>query len=161
MLGNMEELRQRLELLLGAAPEPGPDLREREAREGEVAGRAQRERIAAAGGELARAALAFLGEILPPGTPAPAASRLAEAVRERLAEGLGEDAAGRPTLTLRLPDASVLEALTGSLGRILAGATPPSPSREPEPAGRRTPPAPVYGFRNRSGRPRAHEGSRL
>jgi len=133
MLSSMDDLRQRLELLLGAKPEPGPDLRERLAHEGELARRGRRERIAAAGGELVRAAVALLGELLPAGAPGPDASRLAEAVRERLTAGLGEDSVGRPTLTLTLPDPSVLGVLAASLGGIFAGQAPPAASPDPEP----------------------------
>jgi hypothetical protein len=121
MLGSMEELRQRLELLLGARAEPGFDLREREAREDEIAREARRERIAAAGGEIVRAALGLLAELLPAGAPSFAPSQLGEAVRERLAAGLGRDVAGRPTLTLPLPDTAALEAFASSLGRLLVG----------------------------------------
>ena len=138
MLTSVEDLRQRLELLLGAKPEPGLDLREREAREGELARRARRERIAAAGGELVRAAVALLGELLPAGAPGPDASRLAEVLRERLAEGLGEDATGRPTLTLTLPDPSALGVLATSLGGIFGGQPQLAAPPDREPAGIRS-----------------------
>jgi superfamily II DNA or RNA helicase len=122
MLGSIEDLRERLEILLGARPEAGVDLREREAREGELAGRARRERLAAAGSELARAAAAFLGELLPGAELAGAAAKLGDLVRTRLGEGLGRDASGRTTLTLTLPEPSALEAFAGALGRLFAGA---------------------------------------
>jgi len=121
MLSNMEELRRRLEVLLGARPEAGADLREREAREAELAQRDRRERLAAAGGELARAAAAFLGELFPGGELGSAAEKLGGFVRARLGEGIGRDESGRTTLTLTLPEPSVLEAFAGALGRLLGG----------------------------------------
>jgi superfamily II DNA or RNA helicase len=128
MLSNMEELRRRLEVLLGARSEAGADLREREAREAELAQRARRERLAAAGGELVRAAAAFLGELLPGGELAGAAAKLGDLVRARLGEGLGRDGSGRTTLTLTLPEPSALEGLAGALGRLFAGAAAPAAS---------------------------------
>jgi superfamily II DNA or RNA helicase len=121
MLSSVESLRERLEILLGAAPEPGVDVREREAREGELASQARRERLAAAGAELVRAAFGFLSQLLPSSPALSGASELAESVRGRIAAAVGEDSAGRPTLTLPLPDAPVLEALAGSLAQLAAG----------------------------------------
>ncbi len=127
MLSNIEELRQRLERLLGARSDAGADLREREAREAELAQQDRRERVAAAGGELVRAAAAFLGELFPAGElgGAGAAAKLDALVRAKLGEGLGRDASGRTTLTLTLPEPSVLGELAGALGRLLGGAVAP------------------------------------
>lgn len=45
---------------------------------------------------------------------------LADLFRKQLGGCLAEDEAGRPTLTVRLPDRSSLDALAGTLGRLLA-----------------------------------------
>jgi SNF2 family DNA or RNA helicase len=120
MLGNMEELRQRLEVLLGARPAAGVDERQREAREQEALHASRRERLAATGGALVAAAFSFLCEALPSGEPTPKATQLADTFRNQLAECLDEDESGRPTLTVKLPDRSSLDALANALGRLLA-----------------------------------------
>lgn len=113
LVSNVEELRQRLEVLLGARPEPGAD--QRETREAD----ARRERIAEAGGALVSAAFALLGELIPATGATPGSSRVAERIRRQLAECLDEDAAGRPRLTVVLPDRRALDALAASLGHLL------------------------------------------
>ena len=120
MLGNMEELRQRLEVLLGARPAAGVDERQRETREQEALRASQRERLAATGGALVAAAFSFLCEALPSGEPTPRATQLADTFRNQLAACLDEDESGRPTLTVKLPDRSSLDALANALGRLLA-----------------------------------------
>ena len=120
MLSNLEELRRRLEVLLGARAEAGVDEQEREAREGELERQARRDRLAAAGGELVGAAFSFLGELLPAGEPTSEATYLGDLFRKQLADCLEEDESGRPTLTVKLPDRSSLDALASALGRLLA-----------------------------------------
>ncbi|HLB04043.1 MAG TPA: helicase-related protein, partial [Gaiellaceae bacterium] len=120
MLSNLEELRRRLEVLLGARPEVGVDEQERAAREGELERVKQRERLATAGGALVGAAFSFLGELLPAGEPTSEATYLGDLFRKQLADCLEEDETGRPTLTVKLPDRSSLDALASALGRLLA-----------------------------------------
>ena len=120
LVSGVEELRGRLEVLLGAQPEVPADERERAGRERE----ARRERIAAAGGALVGAAFSFLSELLPAESSRPGADYLADVVRKQLAECLEEDASGRPRLTVVLPDRSALDALARSLGQLLAERAP-------------------------------------
>jgi hypothetical protein len=129
MLSSLEELRQRLEVLLGARPEVGVDEEERAARDGELERVKRRERLATAGGALVGAAFSFLGELLPAGEPTSEATYLGDLFRKQLADCLDEDETGRPTLTVKLPDRSSLDALASALGRLLAqhGLERPSP----------------------------------
>jgi len=120
MQSNIEELRRRLELLLGAKPEAGTDRHERAKREHESEQQAQRERLAAAGGALVSAAFSFLGEFLPKREPTPTAVYLSDLFRKQLAACLEQDASGCPTLTVKFPDRSALDALADSLGQLLA-----------------------------------------
>jgi SNF2 family DNA or RNA helicase len=120
LLSNVEELRRRLEVLLGARAEAGVDEAQRAAREGELERQARRERLATAGGALLGAAFSFLGELLPAGEPTSEATYLGDLFRKQLADCLEEDASGRPTLTVKLPDRSSLDALASALGRLLA-----------------------------------------
>ena len=60
--------------------------------------------------------------------PTPASTYLADLFRKQLTECLEEDEAGRPTLTVKLPDRSALDALAASLGWLLAEHAAPAPS---------------------------------
>jgi SNF2 family DNA or RNA helicase len=117
LVSNVEELRRRLEILLGARPDAA-EADVREPRERELA--AQRERIALAGGALVSAAFSFLGELLPSGNTTPRASQLVDVVRKQLASCIEEDDAGHPTLSVKLPDRSALDTLANALGHLLA-----------------------------------------
>jgi hypothetical protein len=73
-----------------------------------------------AGGALVGAAFSFLGELLPAGEPTSEATYLGDLFRKQLTDCLEEDETGRPTLTVKLPDRSSLDALASALGRLLA-----------------------------------------
>ena len=141
----MEELRRRLEILLGAKPEAPPDLsqQERTRQHGERLGAAgvspeqakhhgqaeRRERVAAAGGELLGAAFRFLGELVSETTDGRQPPEAMTAwVRDQLAQGIEEDAAGQQRLTFTLPDRDALHRLAQTMaGLLLAGGAPPLP----------------------------------
>ncbi|MFB3905595.1 MAG: hypothetical protein ACE15E_19280 [Acidobacteriota bacterium] len=116
-----EELKQRLELLLGAKPQVAPDEEERKTREAEAERLARRQRVASAGGQLLSAAFQFLAEVLPaPADPAPQ-REMAEAFRTRLAECVETDETGQLRFTVTLPDRAGLDRLANSLAGLLAG----------------------------------------
>jgi superfamily II DNA or RNA helicase len=121
LTSNVEELRGRLEVLLGAQPEAAVDARDRASHEREL--EARRERIATAGGTLVGAAFSFLSELLPAESTRPGADYLTDLVRKQLAECLEEDTEGRPRLSVVLPDRTALDALARSLGHLLAERT--------------------------------------
>ena len=116
----VDELRRRLEVLLGAHPEAPVDVSKKE----EVAAETQqlaerRQRVAAAGGEMLGAVFNFLGELVAKdGVQTPAEGLVAQ-VRDRLNECVEEDASGRPRLTVALPDRSALDSLAQTLARLL------------------------------------------
>jgi len=126
LASGMEGLKNRLEILLGKAPEAPVDESVRQTVEKEATELTRRkEKVAAAGGELLSAAFGFLNEVLPGGAPTPAAGdrqkEIAATVRESLAQCLetGED--GKTRLTVTLPDSSALNGLADVLGRLGAG----------------------------------------
>ncbi|MGA2620339.1 MAG: DEAD/DEAH box helicase [Thermoguttaceae bacterium] len=121
LTSGVEELRRRLEVLLGAQPEAPLDVSKKEevVQQAEDLG-AHRDRVAAAGGEMLGAVFNFLGQLVSQGTPAPPAEPLVAEVRGRLTECVEEDAAGRPRLTVTLPDRRALDALAQTLARLLA-----------------------------------------
>jgi hypothetical protein len=120
LVGGMEELRRRLEVLLGARPEAPRDESLR--RDIEIA--ARREKFALTGGQLLSAAFQFLGELLPAPSSASAGNALAAALRQNLTDLVETDEHGRPRLTFALPDTAALDNLTHVLARLLAQTHP-------------------------------------
>ncbi len=116
----MEELKRRLEVLLGAKPEAPVDETQRMQRDREAELFARRERVAAAGGELLGAAFHFLGELIAEQGEAEPPAQLANDLRSRLAECAEQDETGRQRLTVTLPDSAALDNLAQSLARLLA-----------------------------------------
>ena len=128
LAGGIEELRRRLEVLLGASPEAPLDESLR--RESELAARAaaersvRREQLAATGGQLLSAAFHFLGALLPAPSDSSvskaATTALATTLKQNLSDLVEQDQHGRPRLTFALPDATALDDLTNVLARLLA-----------------------------------------
>ena len=116
----MEELKRRLEVLLGAKPEAPTDESVKAERQEEAELMARRERVAAAGGELLGAAFHFLGELMAETRETPASQQLADDLRNRLSDCVQPDESGRPRLTVTLPDQAALDKLAQSLSRLLA-----------------------------------------
>ena len=119
LAGGMDELKRRLEILLGAKPEAPVDESERAQRLQQTQDGDRRQRIAEAGGQLVAAAVRLLGELLPP----PGDTPIAALVRDQLAGALDTDAAGRPVLALTLPDREVLDGIARSLASLFPGAS--------------------------------------
>jgi superfamily II DNA or RNA helicase len=116
----VEELRRRLEVLLGAKPEAPLDVTKRE----EVHRQAEqlverRNRVAAAGGEMLGAVFGFLGELVSQDQAQPPAEAIVEQVRTRLTECVEEDSEGRQRLTVTLPDRNSLNSLAQTLARLM------------------------------------------
>ncbi len=119
LVSGTEELKRRLEVLLGRAPDAPRDETQALANERETTALADRRRVAAAGGELLSAAFRFLGELVP-STPETAASRAAaNRLRERLQACVEVDADGRPELRVSLPGPEAVDALATTLARLL------------------------------------------
>src|SRR5580704_4542066 len=128
LAGGIEELRRRLEVLLGARPEAPSDKSLRHESELAVARAvaersARRERLAVSGGHLLSAAFQFLGELLPAPSDSSeskaATTALAATLKQNLADLVEPDDRGRPRLTFALPDATALDGLTNVLARLL------------------------------------------
>jgi superfamily II DNA or RNA helicase len=125
----IEELKRRLEVLLGATPDAPIDETQRA--ETEKALIARKAELAVSGGQLLSAAFAFLGNLLPE-TKEAAESPQAAALRAQFSQGLSEcitrDAQGRPTLQLTLPDDASIEQLAANFAKFAALAkAPPAP----------------------------------
>jgi len=122
LASGMEELRRRLEVLLGAKPEAPPDVSQQEQTRQQAEQIVQRrERVAAAGGELLGAAFHFLGELVAESTDGAKPSDAMTAwVRDRLSDGVDEDASGQQRLTFTLPDRDTLNRLAQTMATLLS-----------------------------------------
>ena len=115
----MEELKNRLEILLGAKPDAPTDesLKEQVKREAEQL--ARKEKIAKAGGQLLGAAFAFIGEMFPEKEETERTIQLADTFKKRLSECLDGGKDGEFKMTITLPDKAVLDTLAKSLARMV------------------------------------------
>jgi len=120
LTSGIEELRRRLEVLLGAKPHAAVDRTELQRQQQETERLARRERVAEAGGRLLAAAFTLMGELLPQRESTAASAQLASDLEARLGECLEHDDSGRPRLTVTLPDAAALGQLARSLASMLA-----------------------------------------
>lgn len=84
----VEELKQRLEVLLGAKPHGAVDETERQRQQQETERLARRARVAEASGQLLSAAFTFLSEMIPQQSPTNGTSRMASEVKARLSESV-------------------------------------------------------------------------
>jgi superfamily II DNA or RNA helicase len=116
----MEELKRRLELLLGAKQDAPSDEVAKDKAEEEVLALAERkERVSQAGGQLLQSAFTFLGELLPERPETDASKQLKAQLKAGLTECIEQDDQGRPKLTVTLPSPAVLETFAEALSRIM------------------------------------------
>lgn len=122
----MEELKRRLEILLGAKAEAPIDETVK-AREQLVAEeQARKERIAAAGGQMLSSAFAFLGELIVTPAQTDESRRLGELFRQQLDQCLQKDENGKVKLTVTLPDANSVAHLADMLAKLVSLRPPPA-----------------------------------
>jgi NADPH-dependent 2,4-dienoyl-CoA reductase/sulfur reductase-like enzyme len=119
LAGGIEELKRRLEVLLGAKPEAPPDESKKAEVEREAARFQRKEKMAEAGGRLLQAALAFIGEVLPPAQETERTLQIGDRIKQNLSQCLERDEKGRPRLIFTLPDESIIDHLAKSFARIL------------------------------------------
>jgi superfamily II DNA or RNA helicase len=122
MKSSADELKARLEVLLGARAEAPVDRTEQQRQHAAAQAAERRERVATAGGALLGAAFQFLGELVAGDTAAAPPERVVQSLRARLDECVESGEDGRPRLTVTLPDRGVLDGLAQTLARLLAGA---------------------------------------
>jgi superfamily II DNA or RNA helicase len=115
----MEELKRRLERLLGEKPTTPVDVSQQRAVEVETQQiAAKREKVAAAGGELLGAAIKLLGELVDTGGNEPAPQAI-DQVRAGLDHCAERDENGRIQLRFALPDEDALNGLATTLAKLL------------------------------------------
>ncbi len=135
LASGIQELKGRLEVLLGAPAHAPLDetVQDQAAQATEKFDESRRERVAAAGGELLGAAFKLLGELIAPADSAAAPEPLVANVRAGLGACVDEDSAGKPRLTITLPDKAALDNLSATLAKLLAlgNAAPPAVQANP------------------------------
>jgi len=119
LASGIEELKQRLEVLLGAKAHAPVDETEKLRQQREAERLARRGRVAEAGGQLVAAAFTFLGEMIPQKKATNGAEQMAREFKARLDECMERDEEGRPRLTVTLPNEAALENLARSLAALL------------------------------------------
>ncbi len=119
LASGMDELKRRLEVLLGARPDGAIDESQRAEVEREAERLARKEKIATAGGQLLGAAFAFIREMLPKKEETEETLHMAESLKSRLSECLEKDEKGQLRMTITLPDESALNNMAKSLVQFL------------------------------------------
>ncbi len=124
MSTGMEELKRRMEILLGARPEAAEDESMKAEAQKAAAALAKREKVAAAGGQLVGAAFAFIGEMLADQTIDDHLEGLVGSFKAKLDGCMERTADGRLNMTITLPD-EALDTMARSLASIVGlGAKP-------------------------------------
>jgi SNF2 family DNA or RNA helicase len=115
----MEELKRRLERLLGEKPATPVDVSQQRAVEEETQRiAARRDKVAAAGGELLGAAIKLLGELVDTGETQPPPQAV-DRVRAGLAHCAEREDDGRIQLKFALPNEDALNGLATTLAKLL------------------------------------------
>ncbi len=115
----MEELKRRLEILLGTKPAAPEDESMRNAVEEETQKLARKRKIADAGGQLVGAAFAFIGEMFAEKEESEKITRLTGAFKEKLSECLEKTEDGKLEMTISLPDETFLDNMARSLAHMV------------------------------------------
>jgi superfamily II DNA/RNA helicase len=122
LASGMEELKRRLEVLLGTKPDAALDESRKREVEKEAEGLARKEKVEEAGGQLFGAAFAFIGEIFSQKEETEEAAQMADLFRKRLSECMERGEDGHLKMTITLPDESVLNNMAKSLAQVLGSA---------------------------------------
>jgi superfamily II DNA/RNA helicase len=119
LAGNGDDLKRRLEVLIGRKPDAPVDESGKAERAQEAERLARREKVAAAGGELLVAGVTLLDQLLGTQGGVEKPSPVAEKIKNRLADCIERDEKGRPRLSITLPDDTVLDRMADVLSRLL------------------------------------------
>jgi len=120
MESGMEELKRRLEVLIGAREEAPADQSVAAETTCETEGLAERrKRISAAAGQLVGAAFNMLAEMAPEQDDTTATQEMAAKFRERFAECLEQTDDGQLRMTVTLQDSNVLDSLSKAMASFM------------------------------------------
>lgn len=120
MVSGSEELKRRLEVLLGR-PEDAPlDMSELERQKQQAEKAARKEKVAAAAGELFTSAFNLLDQIIPQQSDDGGLNQKKETIKIHLQDCLETDDQGQIELKLKLPDQSALDNIAAALAKLTA-----------------------------------------
>jgi hypothetical protein len=125
MSTGMEELKRRMEILLGARPEAAEDESMKAEAEKTAAILARKKKVAAAGGQLMGAAFTFIGEMFADQAADEGMEQLAGAFKTRLSECMEKTEDGRLNMTITLPDEAFLDTMARALAGLVGLGTKP------------------------------------
>jgi superfamily II DNA/RNA helicase len=120
MTTGMEELKRRLEILLGEKPDAAEDesMKDRVEKEAQVL--AKKEKVAAAGGKLVGAAFAFIGEMFSESDDdGEEIAELAGAFKTKLNDCMEKAEDGSLKMTVSIPDEAFLDNMARSLAQMV------------------------------------------
>jgi hypothetical protein len=134
----MEELKRRLEILLGSqATAPVDEAQRQRVVDVQDQTEERRRRVASAGGEMLGAVFGFLNELVRGDDLPTPSTEIVESVRGRLEECVATDEDGSQKLMLTLPNRDALQGLAQTLAQLLVAG---SGQEEQAPAARPTRP---------------------
>jgi len=120
MATGMEELKKRLEILLGEKPQAAEDESMKERVENEAEALVRKEKIASAGGKLVGAAFAFIGEMFAGGDESEDMAQMVDAFRVKLSDCMEKSEDGRLKMTISIPDETFLDNMARSLAQMVS-----------------------------------------
>ena len=120
MTTGMDELKRRLEILLGEKPDAAEDESMREQVEKEAEVLARKEKIAAAGGKLVGAAFSFIGEMFSSREESDEMTQLVGAFKGKLSDCMERADDGTLKMTISLPDEAFLDNMARSLAQMVS-----------------------------------------
>ena len=114
----IDEMKRRLEILLGTKPEAPKDISLKEQVERESDELARKERIASAGGQLFGAAFSFIGELFSGKDESEQTIQLAEIFKKQLSNCLEKGEDGGLRMIVKIPDETILDNMARSLAQM-------------------------------------------
>ncbi len=120
MVTGMEELKKRLEILLGQKEDAAEDESMKAQVENEAEALAKKEKIATAGGKLVGAAFAFIGELFSEKDQSEEIAKLADAFKTKLSDGMQKNEDGSLQMTISIPDEAFLDNMARSLAKMVS-----------------------------------------
>ncbi len=119
MVCGAEELKRRMEILLGRPQDALLEKEELEKQKRQIQHQAAKEKMAEAAGELFASAFKFLGQVIPQKASNDLLEKRSQAIKETLIDYMETDENGHLELKLKLPDASFLDEISKTLAKLM------------------------------------------
>jgi len=122
LTSGIDELKRRLEVLIGKQPDAAMDESQKSVVEEEAERLARKERAALAGGKMVSAAFNFLGEMFPREDASEEYLQTAKAFKQKLSDGMERAEDGSLKMTISFPDEKALDDLANTMVRMIGSA---------------------------------------